>query len=385
MWHFLNGYVILHLEGVSIARLLKRISDQGIRIRRLIRLTGSAVSVQIGVRDFFKLHRLRTGLQVRIRIVEKRGLPFLRLKLQKHPVLWIGTLLMLTAIWFLSQRIWLIRIENGENIDRAELLSLLEEHGLSIGARVKGPVLITAANDLSVRVPNVAWIGLDREGIVLTVSVIESLQESQKRNGSIPSDLVASCDGIVTDICVLHGSSCVKIGDSVRAGDVLISGTVVRNDASYRTWADGTVLAAVRYRAEAELPTEQTEAVLTDLIEPVRSFRIGPWTLLQSKPEFEHYRLTDAQSVAVGYGFPTYCDTRIAQEIVFRKRTLDTSEAEQLALIEAREAALELVPKDASILNIYGTIRTRNGKQTAVVIVTAEENIGRTEEYPNDG
>ena len=85
------------------------------------------------------------------------------------------------------------------------------------------------------------------------------------------------------------------------------------------------------------------------------------------------------------YGFPTYCDTRIAQEIVFRKRTLDASEAEQLALIEAREAALELVPKDASILNIYGTIRTRNGKQTAVVIVTAEENIGRTEEYPNDG
>ena len=84
MWHFLNGYVILHLEGVSIARLLKRISDQGIRIRRLIRLTGSAASVQIGVRDFFKLHRLRTGLQVRIRIVEKRGLPFLRLKLQKR-------------------------------------------------------------------------------------------------------------------------------------------------------------------------------------------------------------------------------------------------------------------------------------------------------------
>lgn len=385
MWHFCRGYVILQIEGAAIARFLRRLAQSGVRVLRLREIEPGKVRCEIDCRSFFKLHRLRKGLPIRIHIVRKKGLPFLLRRLKRRPVLWIGTLLVLIALFLASQRIILIRIEGNERITDETILTLLKEHGLFVGAKPKGAVLITAANDLSASIPEAAWIGLDREGVTLKVSVVEAIPASEKRVGDVPSDLVADRDGVVTEITVLRGQARVKVGDRVRAGNVLISGTVPWNDTYFETWADGVVRCAVRYEAECEVPATVREAVLTDRTETIRTLRVGRWTLFETKPAFDLYRLTEERTVPIGDRFPTFCDVLTATEIVIRERALDAEEAEQLALTQARETALEGVPKDASILNQYGTIRTRDQKAYAYVIVTAEETIGRTEEYPNDG
>ena len=125
--------------------------------------------------------------------------------------------------------------------------------------------------------------------------------------------------------------------------------------------------------------------MLTDHTVILRTYRIGPWTLFRTKTDYAYYRITDAGTVKIGDRFPTFCDLFTAQEIEFRERSLSEEEAEQLALANAREIALDRVPKDASVLNLYGTIRRRGGTLYAVVVVTAEESIGRTEEHPHDG
>ena len=385
MWNFWKGYVILQIEGLSIARFLKRMSDSGIRVFRLRETEPAVVRFEIEARRFFDLHRLRRGLPVRIRIIGKRGAPFVCRRIAKRPVLWIGTLLVTIGLCVASQRVWLIRIEGAQTVSRDAIYALLKEHGIHTGVKPKGPVLITAANDLSVRVPGAAWIGLDREGIMLKVSVVESLPESIKKNESIPSCIVADRDGVITSIDVMRGQACVKAGDSVKAGDLLISGIVMRNGTAYATWADGTVKAAIRYEATCEVPEKITESVQTDRRQIIRILRIGSFELFRTKPDFERYRLTDVQTIAVSDRLPVYCDLVTACEIVLRERIPNRTEAEQIALCDAREAALNDVPKDASILNQYGTIQSVDGKRYALVIVTAEETIGRTEEYPNDG
>ena len=79
-----------------------------------------------------------------------------------------------------------------------------------------------------------------------------------------------------------------------------------------------------------------------------------------------------------------HIETVTAWEIEFRERTLDTEEARQYALMRALESAYAAVPRDAEIINTYGTIRQKRGAEYAVVIVTAEEIIGKTEEIPHD-
>ena len=385
MWHFPHGYVILQIEGLSIARFLKRLTENGICVERLRRIGPSAVRFRMPADRFFEIRSLKKGLPLRIRIVGRTGPAFQLRKLMKRPVLWIGTLVLFLALCWASSRIWLIRVEGTERVDPEEVLTLLKEHGLSVGARPKGPVLITAANDLSARIYDAAWIGLDREGVTLTVKVVESQPASFKRTQSVPSDIVATKDGVVTAITVMRGQARVQVGDAVRAGDVLISGTVSYQDATYQTSADGIVKAAVLYEAENPVCDTVEEIVETDRTEPVRTFRIGPWTLLRGKPAFERYRLLDTRSIGISDRFPAYVDETVARELVLRERMLSDSEAEELALSRAGALALERVPKDAAVLNQYGTVKRRDGEPVAVVTVTAEEIIGRTEEEPHGG
>ncbi len=384
MWHFLYGYVIIEAQGLSAARFLKRLTDHGIRVSNVMRIDEATMLLTIPARRFFDLRKLRKGLSLRIRIVQRGGFPFLAKKFYRRPFLWVGSVLLFAALCVLSSRIWVIRIEDTKLVDPEEITALLAENGIYPGARLSGPVLITGANDLSARIHDAAWIGLDREGVLLKVSVAEAIPESPKKTTRIPSDVIAEKDGVVTAISVMRGQARVKVGDRVKKGDVLISGTVVRNDKSYVTNADGTVLAAVTYTAEADFFDSVTEAAESGASETVLTLLFGSAELAYGQPSFEHYRLCGSELVSLSDLLPVSIRRSTAYEIVFRDHMLSEEEAGQYALSNARECALRLVPKNAEILNIYGTIRSRNGARIAVVTVTAEETIGRTEEQHND-
>ncbi len=385
MWHFGIGYVIIQIEGLSAARLLRRMAEAGIQVRDAKRIDPVTLRCSIPVKRFFDLHRLKRGLPLRIRILERRGLPFAVRKLYRRPFLWAESLLLLGLLVFASSRIWVIRIDETERVDPEEIRSLLSERGIAPGARLSGPILITAANDLSAQIYDAAWIGLDREGVLLKVNVVESLPGSPKKTARVPSDVIAEKDGVITSLQVMRGQARVKVGDAVKAGDVLISGTVTRNGDSYETAADGVVKGAVEYHAEVEISETLTESYENDREETVRVLRFASFEIARSKPSFTHYRLCETESLAISALLPVYIDKVLAREIGFRERTLSEEEAESIALSLAREQAYALVPRDAAIINTYGTVRTVGGKRCAVVSVTAEETIGKTEEEPHDG
>lgn len=385
MWQFVKGYVIIRAEGLCAARFLRRIANAGIPVSNVRKTDEVSVRFTIPAKRFFELRKLKKGLPLRIRIVGRGGMPFLMKKLLRRPVLWIGSILLFFGIAILSTRVWIIRIEGANRVDPDEIFELLAERGIRPGTLLKGPILITAANDLSAQIRDAAWIGLDREGVLLKVSVVEALPESPKRTDSIPSDIIAEKDGVVTSIQVMRGQARVKVGDRVKAGDVLISGEVFYKEQSVDMAADGVVYAAVQYRAETELFDRISESYETEATESVRILRIWNQEILRTKPQFAHYRLIETGSVMENCLLPVSIETVEAREIAFRERTLSAEEAEEYALTDARQKAYAMVPRGAAIINTYGTIRTTKGNRIAVVIVTAEEIIGKTEELPNDG
>ena len=385
MWQFWNGYVIIQVEGYSAARFLKRISNAGIRVSNVRRTDDGKLCLKLPATKFKALLRLRRGLPLRVHILKRGGLPFTLRKLWRRPVLWAGSAVLFIGMLFLSSRIFLIRIDETERIDPEEIKAQLNSHGLRPGVRPDGPILITAAEDMAAQIRDAAWVDLDHEGITLHVRIVETLPESAKKTDRVPSDVIAQKDGVVLSVNVMRGQARVKEGDHVHEGDVLISGTILYKDQSVETSADGVVTAAVQYRAEAELSDRITVPTETDNTETVRILRLGRWEISRSEPSFAHYRLTDARIVAVSPLLPITIEKQTAREIVLTERLMSSEEAEQNALAKAREAAFTLVPKDAAIINVYGSFREENGKRFAVAVVTAEETIGRTEENPHDG
>jgi similar to stage IV sporulation protein len=113
--------------------------------------------------------------------------------------------------------------------------------------------------------PDAAWIGVERNGTVVLIKI------SEKTRPSIPKEagnLVASHAGIVKEIMVIQGIPQVHEGETVRAGQVLITQalnlsppntTAVNNLNSSKptpptSLARGFVRARVWYSAEKQIP-----------------------------------------------------------------------------------------------------------------------------------
>lgn len=97
----------------------------------------------------------------------------------------------------------------------------------------------------------ITWASFQVDGTRLCLTVKENQttneQTTDQTDEKHPFDLCASVDGTVKNMVTRNGTPMVKIGDAVKAGDVLISGLIfVYNDDEtvktiHQTQADGDI------------------------------------------------------------------------------------------------------------------------------------------------
>ncbi len=387
MWKKYGGYVILKIEGLGLGRFLRRLLFSGIPVFDIRRISETTATLQIYAADFVRLLPIRRRERCRIRILEKRGFAFRMRAVRRRPVLFVGLPFSVLLVWVLCSRIWLIRIEGTERVPEDEIIALLDEHGLSIGRRPKGNVLILAADDLSARIHDAAWVELDKEGIVLTVTVNESRPMHDAIDWSRPADLVAEKEATVLSIQTKRGKPMVSPGQTVYKGDVLISGHVVyREDrTTYDTRADGIIKASCVYRAEAAFPQTVTEYHDTGEALTVKAVRLCGIPLWRDELQFAEYREEKAEETTIAlFGLPIVLERTTVHEIAKTERVLTERERQEQAGLEAVNAAVDGVPHDAAICSIQVTTATRLGEPFAVCTVVTEETIGQTKEYAHE-
>jgi similar to stage IV sporulation protein len=111
---------------------------------------------------------------------------------------------------------------------------------------------------------DLAWISVNLDGTVARVQVVERADPageggSEKR----PANLIASCDGQIESVMLYRGECVVKVGQAVRAGELLVSGVYDSQSVGARfTRAAGKILARTERSLRVEIPLETTEKVL---------------------------------------------------------------------------------------------------------------------------
>ena len=195
------------------------------------------LSEPLGLYGFFVRHRRRYGM--------------------------LAGLLVSALILFLSSGlVWDVRISGNDRLSEYEIEDMLADCGLRVGASWRD----LDKNALEARLlggnPDVAWISVNRRGTVAHVELIESENVGYVEN-AVPrySNIVAECDGVIEEITVKSGSAAVKVGDVVRAGDILISGIVESEGRVHLCRAEGTVRATNAVDLSAEVPAVRTERV----------------------------------------------------------------------------------------------------------------------------
>jgi similar to stage IV sporulation protein len=371
------------LKGRNLERLLNALRGEGVALSRITRLSADEMRLSMPAKDFKKIRRHANKLRCKAHIEQRSGAPFVARRAIKRPVLWIGCLVAFAALALCSTRIWVIRIEGNTRVAEATIQRALTQHGLHIGAARPKRTFDALADAVAAYDERIAWVGLKLSGVCLTVSVLEAEYDMLAIDPTLPCNVVAVKDGVLTKILTLEGVTSFKVGDYVKAGDLLISGTVTLPDVEepMRVHARGVVKANVYYFSEYAQSLVGSERLATGATAAYRRVEICGLTLSESDAPFADYEIENLSRTLLRVPFLpiTVWEGRYC-EMAELPTELSIPEAAELALVAAENGAMLRVPSDAAITQKTSDWFVADGLVIATCAVVTEESIGLTEE-----
>ncbi len=197
---------------------------------------------------------------------EPRGIfPFFHRHKHRYGA-FLGIICFAILLFLSADTVWDIRIEGAEMGQETAIMDELYDAGLYVGKRWskinKSQVEINAVSDSE----NIAWINVNRRGGVAYVKVSDKIIYPDDGEVKGTANIVATRDCVIEEVIVERGYAMVKKGESVKEGDLLISGVIPTELGGGFCYASGVVVG--RYDEKIEVFTDKTKLgkVYTDKI-----------------------------------------------------------------------------------------------------------------------
>ena len=221
----LGREVRLRIVAADPVRMLAKLVDGNIEPRDLEWIDELTVEMRI---PYSALSGARTVMHENgadYRITAKEGFLWQMMGLVTRPVMLIGLAVILLLAVILPKRVLFVRILGNETVAEKQILEYVRESGLRFGVKASYVRSENTKNYLLSQLPQLQWVGVTTNGCIATVRVKErSLPDSAEDGGGTVTGIVAVCDGVITDLTVESGNPLITVGQSVKAGDILISG-----------------------------------------------------------------------------------------------------------------------------------------------------------------
>ncbi|MDD2503107.1 MAG: sporulation protein YqfD [Clostridia bacterium] len=255
LWNYLIGYVIIRVEGLSLEKFINLTITKGIHLWGIQRHNYTTLTARISIRGFRQLHAISHKIRCRIRIVEKRGLPFILFRYRRRKMLAIGILACLLILYGLSLFIWTVEVQGTETVEPSKILSDMESMGVRPGVLKSSVDTLLIENQLMIHIRKLSWASLEIRGSKAILRVKESVLPPVMEERDTPSNLIAAKDGIIQNIIALDGQAVVEKGQTVKQGQLLVSG-IIDHPATIGVryvHSMGQIMARTWYEEEVEL------------------------------------------------------------------------------------------------------------------------------------
>ena len=265
---YTRGYVRIRVQGYSSERFLNLCSRHEIFIWG-VEPAGDTYELFMPLSGFWKIRAIARKTHTKVTVIQRFGLPFFVYQNRRRQAFLAGCLLCIGLLFFYSSYIWDIHFEGNERWTDEALLDFLETRQVKPGTakyKINCPEIV---RDIRQQYPEIVWVSASIDGSRLRVQIKENEAlslEQEKKNieteelNPSPKDLVASCDGVITSIITRNGVPQVHVGETVKKGDLLVSGRVeIKNDAKevidYQyCQADADVFADTQMQYQESIP-----------------------------------------------------------------------------------------------------------------------------------
>ncbi|HZK85534.1 MAG TPA: sporulation protein YqfD [Desulfosporosinus sp.] len=216
---FWQGRIFFMAIGDQLASFLNQILKDGVIVYHTQK-SKRGMRAQVKLADFRRLRRAARQTHTRVHIMAKYGWPFIAARWWRRKGLLTGLAIIALVLTVLSQLVLSISVTGNHNVIAADVLQRAEKLGLKNWAYSQDLNLNQIAKALQDQLPDAAWVGVERNGTGVLIKI------SEKIRPTIPleaGNLVASRAGIIKEIMVIQGIPQIHEGETVRAGQVLIT------------------------------------------------------------------------------------------------------------------------------------------------------------------
>lgn len=192
--------------------------------------------------------------------VRPGGAPVLLRRYRGRTGLFAGAALVAVGLMILGCFIWQVDIQGLQTIPEEEVRDALEELGVRRGALRRDIDARQVERMLMIRLDKAAWVAVNLRGSSAVVEILERVVPPERVDDRVPHNVVAAKPGFITYLEVYNGQPTVKVGDSVDAGEILVSGIMEDKKGRNRTvHARAKVMAQTREELRVEVPYLQEE------------------------------------------------------------------------------------------------------------------------------
>lgn len=345
----LRGTLSIEIEGQHPERLLNLALREGLRLSAAQYLSSGRISCEIPLADIYHLRRLTRLANCRLKIVDRKGLPFILAFMAQRPLLPLMAVFGTLLLAFACSIAWQVEVTSPYTLaeaDKARVEELSQQAGV-VPLRSRWHIDAEAAEQYILdNFPELFYVEIFSRGAKLEISVVRRVDIPEEDQVKAPGHIVATTDGVVRDVLVRRGTAAVQEGDLVQTGQVLIYGDTYAGAPA----ADGIVTATVYAEsygecAEAEehiLPTgNSSQAILIRAIGG-RSIRLAGNT---QSPFAQYTTERSVQQISLGRKISLPVELILVKHVEQESHTIlhSAEQALEKARSQSQEKAIELI------------------------------------------
>lgn len=385
LFNYIIGYIRISTEGYYIERFINICRNNKITIWNLKRDKNVRVELNIGIKDLKKVAKISKQTKCKIKILRKRGIPFLFNKYRKRKIFFSFLILIIITLGISSNFIWNIEIIEKNNQSLENIYKDVTDAGLAIG-KVKSKINTKEIiNKIRLNRDDIAWVGIELKGTNAIVRIVKATSKPDIIDESDYCNIVSDKQGVITKINAQNGTIAVKVGDTVNVGKTLINGWMEGKFTGIRyVRAKGEIEAKVWHTKSKKILYNTTEKKETGNYENKYKLKINNFEINLSKTlsKFEIYDtivLDKKFKIFSNFYLPISLIKTTNKEIVEEQKKYTMEEAKNLGIEELQEELDNEIENKEKIVNkIINTYEKEDGIEVYVTYEVLED-IGTNE------
>ena len=286
-------------------------------------------------------------------------------KALRRPGLILGVLLGIFCLFQSTNYVWDVQISGNESLSEERVFEILEKYGFRIGCRHSSLDLHQICNRIPMENDEIAWITVNMMGSVAEIELVETRKKpANDEKEKNPVNLVAKEAGEILRFELSSGRAVTGVGQTVKAGDLLVAGYSEKETGLHPRASSGRVYARVLRTKQLFIPYEYTVKTESEPILLEKSINIlGKGLLLhKNKLKFsEEYGIIEDEYRPTVLGIALPLRVQVTKARVYTESTATRTKEEALQL--GKDILIRELRTDSSeILSLsFKSQETENG------------------------